>query len=154
MKRSRIGATDARPAYVALTLAMSSLPCFFEQLANTAPPTGTMKFLSVDCTKASRRPLAEHAAIAFMHAAHCTPYALFATCGTPAASQSRPSSNSLSTPRGAKHDVVEHAEHVLGAELVELRLQRGDVGAQLVAVEDVLDRDGVAPAAIALRQLF
>ena len=66
-KRSRIGATDARPGYVAPTLATSGLPNSVAQEAMTAPPTGTRKFLSVDWMKASRRPCREAELIAFMH---------------------------------------------------------------------------------------
>ena len=57
MNRSRIGAIEARPGYVALSCESSAFPWGVEpHEATIAPPTGTRKFLSVDCTKASRRP--------------------------------------------------------------------------------------------------
>mmetsp|Transcript_27402 Transcript_27402/g.81623 ORF Transcript_27402/g.81623 Transcript_27402/m.81623 type:complete len:306 (-) Transcript_27402:56-973(-) len=105
-KRSRTGEIEARPAYVDRTLASSSGPCRPSAVATIAPPTGTRKFLSVDCMKPSRRPWREALAMAFMQRSHCTPYALLQRWGTPCSAQRRATSRSLSTPRGAKHDVV------------------------------------------------
>ena len=75
--------------------------------ATTAPPTGTMKFLSVDCTTASTRPRRHAAQMAWHRAGACTPYALFTTWPTPCASHSCASSTRLSAARGAKQEEVD-----------------------------------------------
>jgi hypothetical protein len=60
--------------------------------------------------KRSSRPCLEAAAMALMHEVHCTPYALLTKCGTSSSRQMRARSSSLSTPRGAKHEVVESTQ--------------------------------------------
>jgi hypothetical protein len=72
----------------------------------TAPPTGTIKFLSVLDTTASTRPRRHAAASAPHSAADCTPYALFTTWGTPRAWHSRATPTTSSAARGAKQLAV------------------------------------------------
>ena len=156
MNRSRIGATEARPGYVALTLAISGAPKSTEHDARIAPPTGTRKFLSVDWMKASSRPCFEAAAMAFMHCVHCTPYALFAMCGTPTSAQSRPSSSSLSMPRGAKHEVVESTQRTCSAPTSSMRARTPGTFVRSSSPSSKLSTtSGVHPAAAtALRHDF
>ncbi len=49
-------------------------------LAITDPPTGTRKFLSVLCTKASTLPKREASLIKCTYLVACNPYALLMTC--------------------------------------------------------------------------
>mmetsp|Transcript_84161 Transcript_84161/g.238799 ORF Transcript_84161/g.238799 Transcript_84161/m.238799 type:complete len:200 (+) Transcript_84161:183-782(+) len=69
MKRSRVGLMVARPGYRVEILSTSS----GLGAATMAPPTGTMKFLSVLCTKASTRPRRQPVSMRCVHFEHCRP---------------------------------------------------------------------------------
>lgn len=56
--------------------------------AMIAPPTGTMKFLSVDWMNASTRPRRQAAVTRAHSSEDCTPYALLTICAIPNPSQS------------------------------------------------------------------
>ena len=71
-----------------------------------APPTGTRKFLSIDCTTASTRPLRDARSMASITRRDCTPYALLTTWATPNRSHSSASPTTSSAPRGAKQLVT------------------------------------------------
>mmetsp|Transcript_4082 Transcript_4082/g.14881 ORF Transcript_4082/g.14881 Transcript_4082/m.14881 type:complete len:208 (+) Transcript_4082:2440-3063(+) len=75
-----------------------------------APPTGTRKFLSVDCTTASTLPTV-HALLIFLHITRlCTPYALLITCPVFVFSHNLATASTSSLARGAKQlvDVTTH----------------------------------------------
>ena len=67
------------PGYICATCLIKSAL----ELATTAPPTGTMKFLSVDWTNASTRPTLIASFIIFIHLDAWTPYALLTIWGIP-----------------------------------------------------------------------
>mmetsp|Transcript_27569 Transcript_27569/g.70229 ORF Transcript_27569/g.70229 Transcript_27569/m.70229 type:complete len:224 (+) Transcript_27569:2190-2861(+) len=104
MSRSTCALAVARPGYPLFTA--STTPGRLALSATMAPPTGTMKFLSVLCTMASTRPL-RHADVTSRHsAAACTPYALLIMCGTSSAAHSLATATTSSHALGAKQLVV------------------------------------------------
>eukprot|EP00962_Isochrysis_galbana_P007984 scaffold2182_cov118-Isochrysis_galbana.AAC.7 len=131
-------------------------PCSRLAVATTAPPTGTKKFLSVDWTKASSLAWREAVAMAFMHAAHCTPYALLARCGTSAPAHNRATSSSFSIPRGAKHEVVESTHSTLDAPTSANRAASAGTSVRSSSPSSTFSTGtGVSPAArMALRHDF
>ena len=103
MSRSSTGEIDARPGYDFRTASTTDVLSF--PLHTTAPPTGTMKFLSVDWTTASTRPR-RHARVTSLHScAAWIPYALLMTCPTSSAEHILATSEHASADLGAKHEV-------------------------------------------------